>query len=105
MQTKGMLVWAFTSCSLGFCVFSASDECAERIIFDTHSIEARDAKCHVFDSTEDSVLRIATGHTEDWPGITLKPPQGYWNLSAYEYLALSPESPDKIDFGNEEQTG
>ena len=24
---------------------------------------------------------------------------------AYEYLALSPESPDKIDFGNEEQTG
>ena len=88
MQTKGTLVWAFIGSSLSFCVFSAHGASAESILFDIHSVEARDAKLRVFDRAEGLALRIATGHTEDWPGITLKSPQGYWNLSAYEYLAL-----------------
>ncbi|RLC76771.1 MAG: hypothetical protein DRJ03_27980, partial [Chloroflexi bacterium] len=33
-------------------------------------------------------LRIETGHTRPWPGITLKAPDGKWDLSAYNRLCL-----------------
>ncbi len=31
-------------------------------------------------------LRIETGHEAPWPGVTLKAPDGQWNLSSYETL-------------------
>jgi hypothetical protein len=34
------------------------------------------------------VLRIATRHAEDWPGVTLKAPAGSWDLAAYGQVAL-----------------
>ena len=33
-------------------------------------------------------MRVATGHSDDWPGITIKPERDSWDLSAAGYLEL-----------------
>jgi len=34
-------------------------------------------------------LRIETGHEKPWPGMTIKAPQGNWDLSKYEYVCMA----------------
>jgi len=53
--------------------------------FDVGSIVTSDAKAVL---TGAGSLRVETGHEKRWPGITLKAPQGKWDLSRYEYIAL-----------------
>jgi hypothetical protein len=53
--------------------------------FDVKSIETKDAKAAV---TEAGTLRVDAGHTDPWPSVALKAPQGRWDLSPYEYIAL-----------------
>ncbi len=36
-----------------------------------------------------TVLRVATGHKTDWPGITLPAPAGHWDLSPFAQVVLS----------------
>ncbi|MBN2314180.1 MAG: beta-galactosidase [Sedimentisphaerales bacterium] len=52
--------------------------------FDVGSVITSDAK--VVRSEE--MLRIETGHEKPWPGITLKAPEGKWDLSKYEYVSI-----------------
>jgi hypothetical protein len=33
-------------------------------------------------------LRVTTGHQQPWPGITLPAPNGSWNLSPFEHVAV-----------------
>lgn len=33
-------------------------------------------------------LRVATGHSQPWPGVSLPAPEGYWDLSPYGQVAL-----------------
>jgi len=42
--------------------------------------------------SDDGMLRIETGHTEPWPGITLKAPQEKWDLSSYQHVAVDVEN-------------
>jgi hypothetical protein len=51
--------------------------------FPLSSVGTQDASVSLSDS---GALRIATGHANKWPGITLKAPQGKWDLSAYSCL-------------------
>ncbi|MBN1505371.1 MAG: hypothetical protein JW955_00920 [Sedimentisphaerales bacterium] len=53
--------------------------------FDARAVETSDAKTMVTDA---GALRVETGHKAQWPGVTLKAPQGRWDLSAYEYISL-----------------
>jgi hypothetical protein len=53
--------------------------------FDAQSLETQDAQATV---TEAGTLRFQTGHSAPWPGLTLKAPQGRWDLSPYELIAL-----------------
>jgi len=53
--------------------------------FDTGVMATTDAKATV---TADGTLRVETGHSAPWPGVTLKAPQGRWDLSAREHIAL-----------------
>jgi len=39
-------------------------------------------------SLENNALRIRTGHTRDYPGITFKAPAAKWDLSQYQWLRL-----------------
>ncbi|MEN6426374.1 MAG: beta-galactosidase [Phycisphaerales bacterium] len=53
--------------------------------FDASTVATNDAKAAV---TSEGTLRIEMGHQEPWPGVTLKAPQGKWDLSRYEYVSL-----------------
>lgn len=53
--------------------------------FDPSVVIASDAKATVTDA---GGLRIETGQKSQWPGVTLKAPQGKWDLSPYEYITL-----------------
>jgi type 1 glutamine amidotransferase len=35
------------------------------------------------------VLHVRTGHTAPWPGVTLSPPQGTWDLTPFAMVAVS----------------
>jgi hypothetical protein len=39
-------------------------------------------------------LKVATGHQEPWPGITLTAPNAQWDLSKYEAVAVAVKNPD-----------
>jgi len=56
--------------------------------FDPAKVQRAD--CTVSEVKRDggAALAIATGHTQPWPGVTLKAPTGHWDLSAFEGIAL-----------------
>jgi hypothetical protein len=57
--------------------------------FDVSSVVTSDAKVV---RSGAGTLRIETGHEKAWPGITIKAPEGKWNLSKYEYVSMSVEN-------------
>lgn len=56
--------------------------------FDYAKVPASDAKVSEAQRETGSALRIQTGHRQEWPGITLRAPEGRWDLSPFEWLAL-----------------
>jgi hypothetical protein len=58
--------------------------------FDVKAVQTSDAKAAV---TTAGALRIETGHSGRWPGVTLKAPQGKWDLSPYEQVSLDVTNP------------
>jgi hypothetical protein len=53
--------------------------------FDISEVISTDAKANL---SQDGTLRVETGTKQNWPGITLKAPEGKWNLSKYEYITV-----------------
>ena len=53
--------------------------------FDVSSVTTSDARVEV---TGAGALRIETGHSAPWPGVTLKAPDGKWDLSPYQTITL-----------------
>ncbi len=51
--------------------------------FQSRAVATSDARVSL---TEPGRLRIETGHEAPWPGVTLKAPNGKWDLSSYETL-------------------
>ncbi|MHC4181401.1 MAG: hypothetical protein ACYSWU_28210, partial [Planctomycetota bacterium] len=80
-RTVGLLI---------LCSLPSTAAAAEQVLldfgedFDLAAVEVRDTNVR----WQGAVLRLATGHEKDWPGITLKPPRGRWDLSALEYVAM-----------------
>jgi glycosyl hydrolase family 42 (putative beta-galactosidase) len=72
----------------------AGGEGGDRILFDFSRdvalgpIAARDAKVSRTSSGGGAVLRLATGHEQEWPGITLPAPAGGWDLTPYARVAV-----------------
>jgi hypothetical protein len=71
-----------------------SSRAADRVLvnidgqFDVAAVEARDAEVSLLDRDGRSALRIATGHKDTWPGVTLKAPSGAWNLATFTHVAF-----------------
>jgi hypothetical protein len=61
--------------------------------FDVQAVEARDATASLARRMAGNALRIQTGRKDSFPGVTLKAPQGKWDLTAYEYIALTLTNP------------
>lgn len=55
---------------------------------DVDSITSRDVDLSVLSRDGKYFLRIAAGHKQKWPGITLKPTEEVWDLSSFEYVAM-----------------
>jgi hypothetical protein len=53
--------------------------------FDVNAVQTTDAAATL---TPSHALRVRTGREKTWPGITLKAPQGKWDLSRFEYLKI-----------------
>ncbi len=60
--------------------------------FDLKRVETRDAEVALHGSPPATSLEVKTGTTERWPGITLKPAGGVWDLSGAARLALEVEN-------------
>jgi hypothetical protein len=56
--------------------------------FDVAAIEARDVQVSVATSAAGVALRLASGHRQEWPGITLPAPGGHWDLSGSATVQL-----------------
>jgi hypothetical protein len=59
--------------------------------FDVSKVLTSDAKVNL---SQDGTLRIETGTKQNWPGITLKAPEGKWDLSKYEYITIDIKNTD-----------
>ncbi|MBI2929149.1 MAG: beta-agarase [Verrucomicrobia bacterium] len=57
--------------------------------FDSSKVNTTDATVSAAKSGRGSALRVATGHSQPWPGVTLVAPKGQWNLSKFGHVALS----------------
>ena len=82
---------SFVLVCMGTSITSAAQESESRVLFNFGSgfqagaVETSDAKVAV---TRAGTLRIKTGHEAPWPGVTLKAPEGKWDLSPYESISL-----------------
>jgi hypothetical protein len=90
MKVLGIRLVTLLGCLTGLGITTA---CGDQILFqfgpgfDVKSVEARDARVSL--SPEGTpALRIATGHSAAWPGITLKAPRDPWDLAKFQYLAI-----------------
>ncbi len=75
-------------------VQAAAQEIQPQVLFDfeggfeIQSVLTSDAKVIFGKSLVGRSLRIHTGREKPWPGITLKAPQGRWDLSRFQYVEL-----------------
>ncbi|MCD6508361.1 beta-galactosidase [Candidatus Poribacteria bacterium] len=56
--------------------------------FNVKAISTHDAAAELVWRAEGYALRVRTGHSQPWPGITLKAPSGRWDLSAWTRITL-----------------
>ncbi len=56
--------------------------------FDFKAVTTQDAQASEAKSTGGSALRITTGHSQQWPGVTLKALGGQWDLSPFASFTL-----------------
>jgi glycosyl hydrolase family 42 (putative beta-galactosidase) len=79
---------------LGGCVAPHAPVGDERVLFnfegdlDADACPAHDVRMKLARAEKGTVLRLASGHRLAWPGVVLRAPHGYWDLSAYTSVAL-----------------
>ena len=56
--------------------------------FDVSKVETRDVRVSLSKAGGNSALRIASGHAQRWPGISLTPPNERWDLSMHGRIAV-----------------
>jgi len=86
---------------------AASNARADRVLFDfeggfeASAVETRDARVELVSGQSGRGLSVATGHGDRWPGITLKAPDGHWDLSGFAFVALDVTNAGKeaVDVG------
>ncbi|UCE50379.1 MAG: beta-galactosidase [Phycisphaerales bacterium] len=74
-----LVLMSFAEQSQRFVLFDFSDN------FSVDSVLTSNAKAIL---SRTGALRIETGHEKKWPGITLKAPDGKWDLSQFEYVSM-----------------
>lgn len=57
--------------------------------FDLQRVATTDAAVALASTTNGNALRLTTGRQHAWPGITLRAPNGTWDLSPFSEIALA----------------
>jgi len=95
-----VLTWLMGSIAL-----CASKQAGDLVLFDFEKgfdigiVKTQDAKASLRKTVAGTVLRVETGTTEKWPGVTLRAPKAKWDLSTRTYLSL-----DVTNAGKEQVT-
>ncbi len=87
------LLMVFLSLFPAFASVGAPVDDSQRLVdlaadFDLSKVETRDATVSLAASEQGRVLRIETADQTRWPGITLRPSSGRWNLAGRELVTL-----------------
>jgi len=67
---------------------------ADQVLFDfgpgfkASAAETRGAMVALAADPQGNWLAVRTGQKAEWPGVTLKAPEGHWNLSAFDHVAM-----------------
>ena len=56
--------------------------------FSLPEVEARDVSLSLVPAGDGRGLQIVSGHAVEWPGITLKPPDGRWDVSGFRQVVV-----------------
>ena len=95
MAAAAIIKIALLAFLVGMVLCSHSPEAqAEQVLFDFEEdfdvgkVESRDASASLSRASGGTSLRLATGHGQQWPGVTLKAPTGRWDLAAFDHLTL-----------------
>ncbi len=68
---------------------------ADQILFDFTAqadltqIAANDARVSAAEAGAGTGVRVETGHQAPWPGVTLRAPEGHWDLSPFAQIATA----------------
>ena len=87
---------------IAWCVSSASVLADQPLLivdadFDPISLASRDAVLSVVSCGKKHVLQMRTGHQYDWPGVTVKPAEKTWDLSAFAHVARWNAEEERIE--------
>ncbi|MFW6161621.1 MAG: beta-galactosidase [Planctomycetota bacterium] len=63
--------------------------------FDPTKVARRDLTLSTVAEGGDAKLRLTTGHKEPWPGIDLPAPEGKWDLSSFDFVAMDVQNVGK----------
>jgi hypothetical protein len=69
-------------------VWAAEPLLTVRLDMDLSTIETRDVRISIGERDGQAVLRLAAGHQQKWPGITLVPAERSWDLSEFESVSI-----------------
>ena len=67
---------------------------ADQVLFDfgpgfkASAAETRGAMVALAADPQGNWLAVRTGQKAEWPGVTLKAPEGHWDLSAFDHVAM-----------------
>ena len=61
--------------------------------FDMSAISASDARLSVVQRGRSHALRVATGHAQPWPGITIRAAGGRWDLTRHTHVSVQLHNP------------
>jgi outer membrane protein assembly factor BamB len=56
--------------------------------FDQRRVKVRDAAVGLVRGADGVALQVRTGHSRSWPGITLTPSKGRWDLSGFTHVTM-----------------
>ena len=70
-----------------------TDFLADTVARNRDNLKLRDASVSISGSAPGSILRLTTGHAEEWPGITLVAPDKSWDLSGWASIVLTVRNP------------
>ena len=61
--------------------------------FDLATVATQDAQVSLAPRDGGAALRVATGRKATWPGITLRAPEGHWDLARFDHVAVDVRNP------------